>query len=286
MRILAILDRPETALFTLQAVGELVRRLPARDIRLLHPRRAADPAFQAPDEGIPTPARRAAFARRGALRAERLRASAQAWIGPAGEKGVATAHWAEMAGDVRAIVAREAAMADLVVVSRPRAADDEREREDVEQALAGALYDARALVLIAPLHSCATVGARPIIAWHPSPALDRAVAAAGPLLDAAGHVTFLIGADDDAEQPPPERARELTARGAAVTIARFSAPRGRLGEEIRARALAAGGDLLIMGAYTHARFVEWLFGGPTRDLLAHGTLPILTCHHGIEDPAA
>ncbi|MFW7266461.1 universal stress protein [Gluconacetobacter sp. Hr-1-5] len=282
MRILAILDRPETAQFTLQAAGELARRLNGQEIRLLHPKRADDPAFQAPDEGIPTPAQRSAFARQVALRAERLHDIARTWIGAADHPVIARANWVEIAGDIRQIAAQEARRADLVVISRPCAKD----RDEIGQALAGALYDAEALVLIAPLQAYDTVGRRPVVAWHPSPALDRALDAARPLLDAAEHVTFVIGAEHDTTEAPPEPARGLIARGVAVTIDRFVVPRDRLGEEIRAHALAAGGDLLIMGAYTHARFVEWLFGGPTRDLFAHATLPILTCHHGIEDPIA
>jgi nucleotide-binding universal stress UspA family protein len=33
-----------------------------------------------------------------------------------------------------------------------------------------------------------------------------------------------------------------------------------------------------MGAYGRPHFIEWLFGGPTVDLLAHATWPILTHH--------
>ncbi|MBB2206605.1 universal stress protein [Gluconacetobacter takamatsuzukensis] len=282
MRILAILDRPETALFTLRAAGDMARRLNAREIRLLHPRPMTDPAFQAPDEGMPTPARRKAFARQVAGRAKQLHDIARDWSDAAGDPLAARAGWVETAGDIRRIVTHEAREAGLVVVSRPRADD----RDDVGQALAGALYDAGAPVLVAPLQAYDTVGLRPIVAWAPSPALDRALDLARPLLESAGHVTFVIGSEHETEDASPEWARMLAARGVPVTIDRFTAPRERMGEEIRAHALTAGGDLLIMGAYTHSRFVEWLFGGPTRDLFAHATLPILTCHHGFEDSIA
>lgn len=282
MRILAVLDRPETALSTLQATGELARRLNGQDIRLLHPKPATDPAFQAPDEGIPTPDQRKAFTAQVTSRAKRLHDIARQWIRAAGDPTTAKAQWVEMAGDTRKIVAREARQADLVVISRPRADD----RQTIGQAFSGALYDAGATVLIAPLQACATVGRRPIVAWHPSPALDRVLDTVQPLLEAAEHVTFLIGTEHATAEVPPDRARMLVDRGVPVTIDRFVAHRDRIGEELRAHALAARGDLLIMGAYTHSRFLEWLFGGPTRDLLAHATLPILTCHHRIEDAIA
>lgn len=282
MRLLAILDRPETALFTLQAAGELARRLNAQEIRLLHPKPLTDPAFQAPDEGMPTPDQRNAFARQVATHAARLHAIARDWMDTTDPRTAALIHWTEIAGDIRGIVAQEARHADLVIVSRPRPHDG----GDVGQALAGALYDAGATVLVAPLQACATVGRRPIVAWYPSPLLDRILDRALPLLEKAEHVTFVIGVESDHAQPPPPLARMLTERGVPVTIDHFPVSHDRLGEAIRIHALAAQGDLLIMGAYTHSRFVEWLFGGPTRDLLAHATLPILTRHHGREDHTA
>lgn len=51
-----------------------------------------------------------------------------------------------------------------------------------------------------------------------------------------------------------------------------------VGEQIKTHALRAGADLLIMGAYGRPRFIEWLCHGPTVDILAHTSLPILTHH--------
>ena len=37
-------------------------------------------------------------------------------------------------------------------------------------------------------------------------------------------------------------------------------------------------DLLVMGAYGHTRFREFVFGGATRDILEHMTVPVLMSH--------
>jgi len=35
---------------------------------------------------------------------------------------------------------------------------------------------------------------------------------------------------------------------------------------------------MVMGAYGHSRFRELVLGGATRDILAHGALPVVMVH--------
>ena len=80
------------------------------------------------------------------------------------------------------------------------------------------------------------------------------------------------------EGADPPLAGDRAGLGVGGRIERFLLGAVDTGEQVRQHALAAGGDLLVMGAYTRPHFIEWLFGGPTQDILAHGTLPILTRH--------
>ena len=48
-----------------------------------------------------------------------------------------------------------------------------------------------------------------------------------------------------------------------------------IGETLSSRAQETGADLLVMGAYGHARWQESLIGGATRTVLASMTLPVL-----------
>jgi nucleotide-binding universal stress UspA family protein len=50
----------------------------------------------------------------------------------------------------------------------------------------------------------------------------------------------------------------------------------RLG--LRADMEEDGSDLLVMGAYGHSRLQEFIFGGATRDVLRHMTVPVLMSH--------
>ena len=56
-------------------------------------------------------------------------------------------------------------------------------------------------------------------------------------------------------------------------------PEGRsTGEAILAQAAARQCDLLIKGAYTQSRLRQMIFGGATRHILAHASLPVLMAH--------
>jgi len=39
-----------------------------------------------------------------------------------------------------------------------------------------------------------------------------------------------------------------------------------------------GADLLVMGAYGHSQFREFVLGGATRSVLTEATLPVLLSH--------
>ena len=53
---------------------------------------------------------------------------------------------------------------------------------------------------------------------------------------------------------------------------------GRVSDEIARHLTDTNADLLVMGAYSHSRLREAIWGGATRDLLAEAKLPILMAH--------
>ena len=52
----------------------------------------------------------------------------------------------------------------------------------------------------------------------------------------------------------------------------------RSNDAIFGLAVAAAGDLIVSGAYGHARWRELVLGGVTRHLLRHMTVPVLMTH--------
>ncbi|KAB8124549.1 universal stress protein [Komagataeibacter medellinensis] len=269
MRILVILDCPETARPTLESAGQLTSRLTGATIRVLHPHPARDPNYQSPDEGMPDTAARQRFTRMVTKRTRQIHQIYTDWACTAGHGS--DMNWSEQVGDIRKVVAQAAMNSDLVVLARPRTGA-------TGQALSGALYDARAAVVLAPMQHHATTGLNPVVAWHASPGLERAIESAWPLLEKAGKITVIIGEHRPGTQPDPQLVTTLRQKGVAVEVVHFTIMDTDIGTQILNHAIAAQGDLLIMGAYGRPHLVEWLFGGATMDILTQATIPLLTHH--------
>ncbi|MCA3266502.1 MAG: universal stress protein, partial [Azospirillum sp.] len=63
-----------------------------------------------------------------------------------------------------------------------------------------------------------------------------------------------------------------------IDVARADVPTIQAGPHTLAEARNAGCGLLIMGAYTHSRLRQLVFGGVTRHVLQNADLPVLMAH--------
>jgi nucleotide-binding universal stress UspA family protein len=266
--LLAVLDNAETAPAVLAAAALLARRLPGAQIEVLHARPHADPTFL-PTEEIMTPARQAKFAAGAAARSAALRTVFDAW--PQAQ----AATWREEAGEEATVVLREGAKADIVILgraARPGPGDGRATAEAV-------LFAGGAPLLLVPRAPPRGLGEHIAVAWKPSETTERAVVAAAVLLRAADRVTVLTGADGKIDRPPPEElVRSLAGLERLPETRCFELGSHAVGPSLLREARAAGADLLVMGAYAHARGMERLLGGATRDVLAAADMPILLHH--------
>ena len=167
------------------------------------------------------------------------------------------------------------AKADLVVIGRAAGV----QLADGKAAIHVALFEARQAILLVQEAVPSTLGQNVAIAWKPSAAADRAIAAALPLLLRAERVTVLTETEDgDAGAQPADLLDKLEQAGVGATIRRFQAGDRRIGDALLAETHAVGADLLVMGAYTHSRLAEFILGGATREVLATADLPVLMHH--------
>lgn len=122
------------------------------------------------------------------------------------------------------------------------------------------------------------------IAWNGSAEALRAAHAAMPWLARARRLVILHGeqrppASMLAWRPPFDLAGYLLRHGLKAESRMLG---GSDDEEVGAALLHAAGDvgagLLVMGAYGHTRFREWVLGGATRFVLEHAKLPVLLRH--------
>lgn len=182
-------------------------------------------------------------------------------------------------GDPARHVTLYARYADLVVIGQP-----EDEAADGAVLPEGVVVECARPVLIVPyIGPRDTVGRRVLVAWNDSRESARALNDALPLLGAAAEVRVL------AVNPPPEAGRDLPYDCAEVCthLARHGvpaeaqhavAPNLGVGDALLSRASDFGADLIVMGAYGHSRFREFLLGGASRHLLRHMTVPVLMSH--------
>ncbi len=168
------------------------------------------------------------------------------------------------------VIVTHARYADLVVVGQ---ADPDRRSTSVAGEVT---LRAGRPVLVAPYAGTTeTPGERPLVAWNASREATRAVTDALPLLARAKEVIVLsINPQDDEYIPGAEIATFLARHGVQADARRETAKNLSEGDNLLARAAEFGSDMIVMGAYGHSRAAKFVFGGTTRNLLQHSSIPL------------
>jgi nucleotide-binding universal stress UspA family protein len=124
-----------------------------------------------------------------------------------------------------------------------------------------------------------TIGDKVLIAWNASPEARRAVSDAMAFLVAARSVRVLVidpaESGRHGEEPGADIAMHLIRHGAHVEVEQMASRGSPIAQVILSYAVHTARDLLVVGAYSHARLRELLFGGTTRTLLAKMPVPVL-----------
>jgi nucleotide-binding universal stress UspA family protein len=124
------------------------------------------------------------------------------------------------------------------------------------------------------------IGNKILVGWNASREARRAVADALPFLVAASSVTLLVVDSEEragrhGEEPGADIALYLARHGARVEVEQVLSKGTPVADIILSFARDHGMDLIVIGAYSHARSVEMLFGGVTRTLLKLAPVPLL-----------
>lgn len=185
-----------------------------------------------------------------------------------------SARWIEMPGTPAHVMPIVGRAADLIMVSRPRAAKSHM----AHAFLSESVISTGRPVLVVPQRRKFRVTGHMAVAWDRSSEAARAVKLALPLMQLADDVTFFEVAGDLQHGP--------TARDMVGYLAWH-------GVKARAKILKGGGvperqlinainqsnaHLAIMGAYSHSRLREVIFGGVTRFMLYEARLPVFVVH--------
>ncbi len=122
-----------------------------------------------------------------------------------------------------------------------------------------------------------------IVAWNGRREATRAIFDALPLLRLAKDVRVVwVDAQRDDEGPSTiagsELAEVLARHGIKATAEPISGNGQEAGVALMTKVFDSGADLLVMGAYGHARFREFILGGATRQALKNMRVPVLFSH--------
>lgn len=184
--------------------------------------------------------------------------------------------WIEDTGRPDLCVARRGRVSDVVIIAR---AQGENAVTTITETLEAALMDSGTPLLVAPAGVPATVGGHVAVAWNGGLEAARAVTAAMPFLKGAEDVTILtIGDPCPPEATPEALAGYLASHGVKANIRNPEAGGDSMSTALLAAAGEANADLMVMGAYTHSRLRELVFGGVTYEVLSAADIPVLMAH--------
>lgn len=179
--------------------------------------------------------------------------------------------------DAKHIIARAARVSDEVYL-----ANNLRDTpEFLREAASGVLFHSPVGLRING--SVSQDAKRVFVAWDSSEAAASAVHAALPYLTEAQEVVIAsidpdMTSEGDGQDPGTDIAAWLSHHGCHVTVSQFPSGGHPVDRCIQDRARELGADLVVMGAYGHARMIQAVLGGTTRSMIEQNDLPVLLAH--------
>jgi nucleotide-binding universal stress UspA family protein len=121
-----------------------------------------------------------------------------------------------------------------------------------------------------------------VAAWDGSAEAARAFNDALILLKPATRVVLLVGvmdrAGEKAEPATDDMVAHLKRHGVSVEVARVPASEGDIGRLLLQQAKELQADMIVMGAFHHSRWREFILGGVTLTMLEEATIPLFMAH--------
>ena len=182
-----------------------------------------------------------------------------------------TASWRVMPGRPEQVMAEKARVFDVLVGNTAGS--------KALNAVEHALFDAGRPVLVVPREVPKSLGKNILIGWNRTANAARAVMAAMPLIENAETVTICHVNTGAKPGPSPEDLADgLAWHGVTAKVRHIPGGGAAVSDLLMTEAANIGGDLVVMGAYSHSRMREFVLGGVTRHALRHVVTPLLMMH--------
>ncbi len=175
---------------------------------------------------------------------------------------------------------KHARCADLIISDQGTIANGFSEQTKLTEHLI--IESGRPVLVIPNSGSFDIIGDFPLVAWNGSQEASRAVFNALPFLKSAKEVKVVwvnpSEPDEELDIAGSEIATTLARHDIKVEAAAVKSERSRNGETLIDQVRENAADLLVMGAYGHSQFQEYLLGGATRSVMKFMTVPVLFSH--------
>lgn len=188
--------------------------------------------------------------------------------------------WISREGRPNALLARLARHYDLMVMGQFSSPSDSDRPVRAEELV---VLSSAPLVIVPNGYHVRPLVEHAVVAWDGSRPAARALADALQILESNKRLDVLtVSADGnrkgEGETSLPSVITHLQRHGIDAQPVTLSASRDGVGETIIEYCRAGDPDALIMGAYGHAPLREDLFGGVTKTILQHSSVPVFMAH--------
>ena len=176
--------------------------------------------------------------------------------------------------------ARAARHVDLAILGQPRDGDPLiGQYALVERCL---FASGRPVIIVPALPEKPSLDGTIVAAWDGSAEAARAINDALTFLKPASRVVLVVGvaSGQDDEQAPQtdDMIAHLERHGVTAEALRVKAGEGDIGRLLLATAKSLDADLMVMGAFHHSRWREFILGGVTLTVLEEATIPLFMAH--------
>ena len=189
-------------------------------------------------------------------------------------------HFLDIAGQPDAALAQIARCYDLIVMGQAANGQSTAPGHFTAHPDEMAYRSGRPLLVVPEGAKAPVLPQRAVLAWDGKQAAARAMAVSRHLMDEIQSLVVLSVGDPAALHDPGavDATRHLERHGLPAEPAQITGRHGGIAETILENCEAREADLLIMGAYEHAKLAEDLFGGVTNRILDQARLPVLMVH--------
>jgi len=193
------------------------------------------------------------------------------------EKAGLSYETAMVEGDHDDVLTLRGRYADLIVVGQNGPGGTEQAaKSDMPDRL---IMSAGRPVLVVPYAGrFAALGRHVVVAWDASRQASRAVNDALPILTGADKVQVLSVNPESkglGDAPGADICRHLARHGIMAESSSVRTDEISAADMLLSRIADDGADMIVMGAYGHARWRELVLGGFTKHMLKHMTVPVL-----------